>query len=239
MQTANLADRRRRKLTGALLIAAMLVAVAISVSEQTPRPPTDRQIAALDGALLAGIPQRGTTLGAAGAPVTVIYFGDLECPVCRDFTLAGGFPQLVAREVRQGEVKVVYRSLCTATCDGPGQAVFDTQQVAAYAAGAQNLFWYFAELFYREQGPEDSGYVTESYLDRLAAQVPGLQLSTWRADRGDPALPAQVRADGVAAARRGIDGTPTLLVTGPKGTRTVAATVPSYPEIEQSIAQVS
>ncbi len=243
MQTANLADRppylRLRKLTGAVLIAATLVAVALSISAHGPRPATERQIDAQVGALLAGIPQHGTILGAAGAPVTVTYFGDLECPACRDFTLAGGFPQLLARDVRRGRVKVLYRSLCTATCDGPGRAVFDTQQVAAYAAGAQNLFWDFAELFYREQGPEDSGYVTETYLDRLAAQVPGLQPRTWHTERGAAALLAQVRADGAAARRLGIPGTPALLVTGPKGTQTLAAAVPSYGDLELSIAQVS
>ncbi|MGO9754445.1 MAG: DsbA family protein [Solirubrobacteraceae bacterium] len=232
-------ERRLRKVTGAVLIAAAFFAVAISIAEHAPRPPTERQIDARVGALLAGIPQRGTTLGTAGAPLTVTYFGDLECPVCRDFTLAGGFPRLVARGVRKGEVKVVYRSLCTATCDGPGRAVFNAQQVAAYAAGAQNRFWYFAELFYYEQGPEGDGYVTEAYLDRLAAQVPGLQLSTWHADRAAATLRAQLHADGVAARRLGIPGTPTLIVTGPKGTRTLGSAVPSYSDIQQALERVS
>ncbi len=56
---------------------------------------------------------------------------------------------------------------------------FQTQQIAALAAGKQNLMWNFVELFYHEQGEEDSGYVTESYLQGLAAQVPGLNLSQW------------------------------------------------------------
>jgi protein-disulfide isomerase len=40
--------------------------------------------------LLAGIPQSGNVLGAPTAPVTLQYFGDLECPVCRAFTLSAG-----------------------------------------------------------------------------------------------------------------------------------------------------
>lgn len=232
-------SRRLRTLAGALLTAAALAGVAISIAGRTPRHQTERRIDAEVSALLAGIPQHAATLGDARAPVTVTYFGDLECPVCADFTLSGGFPQLVSRDVRQGTVKVTYRSLCTATCTGPGPTVFDTQQVAAYAAGAQSLFWNYAELFYREQGSEGSGYVTESYLDRLATQVPGLNLDAWRTARGDRALSAEIRADGAAAGARGVSGTPTLIVTGPRGSRTVLASVPSYGDIERSIAQVS
>ena len=82
------------------------------------------------------------------------YYGDLECPICRDFTVSGGFPQLVANEVRQGKVKVVYRAFETAT---PDPTTFQTQQVAALAAGKQNHFWDFTELFYHQQGQEADG----------------------------------------------------------------------------------
>src|SRR5437763_1653811 len=69
--------------------------------------------------LLTGIPQNGAVLGNPKAKVTMTYYGDYECPVCKDFTLSGGFPQLVANDVRSGKVKVVYASFCTATCNGP------------------------------------------------------------------------------------------------------------------------
>ena len=76
----------------------------------------------------------------------------------------------MANEVRQGKVKVVYRAFQTAT---PDPATFQTQQVAALAAGKQNHFWDFTELFYHQQGQEQTGYVTDGYLSGLAGQVPG------------------------------------------------------------------
>ncbi len=230
--------RRKRTLIGALLVALALVAVALSMAGQTPHRPTERRIDAQVTALLAGIPQRGTVLGDPHAPVTVTYYGDLECPTCAEFTLDGGFPQLVAGDVRRGAVRVDYRSLCTATCAGPGQDVFDLQQAAAYAAGAQKRFWYFAELAYHEQGPEDSGYVTGSYLDRVASQIPGLAIGRWRAERQDPALAAQLRADAATAARLGISGTPTLIVSGPNGRESLPEAIPSYAELERAIQKV-
>ena len=143
-------------------------------------------------------PGSGATLGNPKAPVTMTYYGDLECPICQDFTLQGGFPQLVANDVRDGKVKVVYKAFQTATHD---PNVFKDQQVAALAAGQQQKFWNFAELFYHEQGAEDTGYVTENYLQGLAEQVPGLDLTKWETARNDGALATQVAADVPPATR--------------------------------------
>ncbi len=104
-------------------------------------------------------------------------------------------------------MRVEYHSLETATRE---PEVFKTQQVAAYAAGKQNKAWYFIEDFYHEQGEEDSGYVTESYIQGLAQQVPGLDLTKWTSDRSDPALASEVEADAQAANTAGFTGTPSF-----------------------------
>jgi protein-disulfide isomerase len=158
--------------------------------------------------LIKGIPQSGNTLGDPKAPVTLQYFGDLECPICREFTL-GALPSVIKKYVRTGKLKIEYLSLETAT-DEP--ETFRTQQVAAYAAGKQNLAWYFIELFYHEQGQEKTGYVTESYLQGLAQQVPGLDLPNWSAARNDPALAEQVTRDAQAANQQNFTGTPSFLL---------------------------
>src|SRR6201999_2060431 len=90
--------------------------------------------------------------------------------------------------------------------------IFQSQQVAALAAGKQKLMWHYVELFYHEQGEEDTGYVTESYLQGLASQVPGLNLSDWSSDRNDPAFANQVTSDEQAANQAGFTGTPSFLI---------------------------
>ena len=90
--------------------------------------------------------------------------------------------------------------------------VFKTQQVAALAAGMQNKLWYFIETFYHEQGEEDSGYVTSSYLRKLAQQVPALNLSLWEDDRHDPELASQVAEDLQAVRHTRFRGTPAVLI---------------------------
>ena len=94
---------------------------------------------------------------------------------------------------------------------------FDNQQVAAYAAGKQSLFWDYAELFYHEQGQEDTSYVDTDYLNGLAQQIPKLDLR-WKTDQGDPALLSQVQAD-EQSALPGLTGTPTLIMSGQRAPR--------------------
>jgi protein-disulfide isomerase len=113
------------------------------------------------------------------------------------------------------------------------------QQVAGLAAGQQNKFWFFTELFYNEQGQEDTNYVTENYLDGLASQVPGLNLPAWEAARNDATLTAQVSADQNDARTAGVDGTPTLIFSGPKGQAAPSASVPTYSQLEAAIKQVT
>ncbi len=164
-------------------------------------------------ALLSGIAQHGNTLGDAAAPVTLEYFGDLQCPYCREFTL-GALVTLIQRYVRAGTLKIEYRSLESAT---RVPATFRTQQTAALAAGRQNKLWNFIELFYREQGRENSGYVTEGFLQGLAQQVPGLNLLAWSVARNSPELARVVSGDERVAISVGFRATPGFLFANAAG----------------------
>jgi protein-disulfide isomerase len=158
--------------------------------------------------LLHGIPERSNALGHATAPVTLQVFADLECPICREFAL-GAQSRLIRNDVRTRRLRIEYLSMETAT---PELGPFVRQQVAALAAGRQDRMWYFVELFYREQGQEDSGYATNAYLQGIARQVPGLNLRAWEAARWDPLLIARVSDDEQTASELGLPGTPAFLI---------------------------
>jgi protein-disulfide isomerase len=235
-------NRRLQMLGGMVIVVVAVIVVVVAVSSSGGgggilKPQQAGQTEQQIEALLSGIPQSGQTLGKPSAPVTMTYYGDLECPICKEFTLSS-FPQLVSNEVKAGKVKVVYRSFCTATCNNAGQSVFNTQQAAAYAAGEQNKFWDYAELFYHEQGDETSSYVNQKYLDTLAEQTPGLNLKSWKSASGASSLVSQVASDESAGTALGVTGTPTLFFKGPKGQVSLSS-VPSYGQLQQDIQQVS
>jgi len=158
-------------------------------------------------ALLVGIPQSTNALGQSAAPVTLAYFADLQCPYCRDFSLEV-LPSIIERWVGAGKLRIESHAL-QATRD---PEVFVAQQVAALAAGRQELAWHFIETFYAEQGEENSGYVTDAYLQGIANQVTGLDLARWASDRRDPGLANEITGDARAAENAGLAGTPSFLI---------------------------
>jgi protein-disulfide isomerase len=221
---AQAAARRTRlmQLAGALAVVVAAVVVILLTTgggskggipkTKTAQTAVTKEVSSLIG----GIPQSGNTLGNPTAPVTLVYFGDLECPICQDFTLKS-LPSIIPRWVKTGKLRIEYRSLSTATgkAESGGsepQGIFNTQQVAAYAAGKQDKAWNFIETFYHEQGEEDSGYVTEKYIQGIASQVPGLNLTQWTSDRDDASLAAQMATDAQAANNAGFSGTPSFLI---------------------------
>jgi protein-disulfide isomerase len=223
---------RRTRLTqlgvvlGVVVVAIVIVLIATggggSSGKLVDKPKARSTLVSKVEGEVGGIAQQGDTIGAATAPVTMQYFGDLECPICKDFTL-GALPTLMQKWVRTGKLRIQYRSLETATRE---PEVFKNQQLAALAAGKQNKMWQYLELFYNQQGEESSGYVTEQYLQGLAQQVPGLSLPQWTGDRGNPGLSTQIATDAQTANNEGFNGTPSFLLgkTGGKLTKFEATT---------------
>ncbi len=237
-------DRRLRMLGGTLIGAIAVVAVAIAVSSGggsakviKPNSAAAKQAQSKVNTLLAGIPQSGNTLGDPKAKVTLTEYGDLVCPVCKSFAL-GAQNQLIANEVRQGKVKIVYKALETASGQANG-SMFVPSQAAALAAGNQKKAWNYIELFYHEQGDETSSYVTDNYLSGLAAQIPGLNVSQWSSDRQSSALSSKVTADQQAAAAAGFGSTPTLVVSGPKSQAQPIVGDTTYGALQSAIQSVS
>ena len=248
---------RRLQIFGGVIVAAVIViVVAIVVSSGSSTAPKGatpglqtgsnaRTLISNVDTLLNGIPQSGTTLGNPGAKVTMVYYGDLECPICQNFTLTI-FPQFIQDQVRTGKVKVEYRSMCTATCNGSmaasvNDAIFNRQQVAAYAAGKQNKFWQYTELFYHQQKTEGTGYPTDTWLAGLARQVSGLNVAAWQTERKDPSLLDAINADQSFASKSGLPGTPALIMEGPGSKEELVdnGNFPSYGDLATAVKAVS
>jgi protein-disulfide isomerase len=238
--------RRTRMLGGVVVLALVIVGVAIAISagssgsSSAPKPNSTagKQSASAVDSLLTGIPQSAVTLGSPSAKVTVTEFGDLQCPICKDFASTTE-PQLIANDVRSGRVKLVFRSLETATGGAPDPSIFPVQQAAAYAAGAQGKAWNYILLFYREQGQEGTGYVNQSFLNGLASQIPGLNYQKWSTDSKNPSYSVQVTADQRAAAAQGLSATPAITIRGPKGQAQPFQSLVDYPTLESAIKSVS
>jgi protein-disulfide isomerase len=247
-------NRRLQIFGGASAIAVIVIVVAIVISSGGGSPTSGLQHGKAASAVyntvnaeIGGIPQSGATLGKPSAKVTLTYWGDLQCPVCQDFTLGragGGLPEFIQKDVRTGIANVHYESLCTSTCNqsGPtgGAKDFDVQQSAAYSAGNQKLAWYYIELFYRQQGAEGSGYATRRFINGIAEQIPKLNLKAWEAGVGSSAFVSQVNAEqNDAVSKFKFDATPSFAISGPKGTSSLGSGLLTYSELASAVKAVS
>jgi protein-disulfide isomerase len=208
------AAQRRRRLTqlGAVVLAAaaivgILIAVSSGGGSSTKSVPSGGQAADAGQApsLLGGIPQAGLTLGKASAPVTLVEFNDMQCPICREYQ-ANVFPTLVQRYVRTGKLKM---DMKLQAFIGPDSV---TAGRAVAAAATQNLAWTYADIFYTNQQQENSGYVTPDFLKSIAAATPGLNDAKLTQDASSSAATQTLKTGQAAFNARGLTGTPSFLV---------------------------
>jgi len=193
----------------AVTVAGVLVVIGVSDVSGSSGQPASARVEKEVSALLSGIPQSGDTLGQASAPITLQVLGDLESADVRTFVV-WLLPDIIREWVRTNIIKIRYRSFMTASSPYPN--VFVKQQTAALACGAQNRLWNFIETFYHEQGQEHTRYVTEAYLDRIAGEIPDLDLSEWENDRENSQLTKQVIEDDHAARAIRFPDAPVFLI---------------------------
>lgn len=169
--------------------------------------------------LLTGIPQKGMVLGEPGAKVKAIEFGDLQCPFCKGYS-EEVLPQVIGNQVRDGEAKLEFRNF---TIIGPQSK---PAGAAALAAGEQGRGWNYVELFYRNQGAEDSGYADDEFLIAIAKAAGVPNLAKWNQARKSQAVIAQVEATSAEAESLGFTGTPSFALEGPGAEGTEAIGTP-------------
>ena len=143
-----------------LTVAAIVLSVAAGARHSNVAAAEARMQKAI-----ARVPQHGPLLGKPSAPVTVYEFADLQCPYCGNY-MRTLFPTLFADDVVPGKVKMVLNPVWLL---GDGSR-WGAQ--AAVAAGAQNKMWNYADAFYYNQGPENSGYVTTGFLREVGSTYP-------------------------------------------------------------------
>lgn len=212
-ELAGAADRRQQLIklgSAAAFLALAVVAVLIVVSQSQSGGGDSGNIEHANevNQELHGIPQNGMVLGQKGAKVTVLEFADLQCPVCKGYS-EEVLPQVIESQVRSGEAKLDFRNF---TIIGPESK---PAGAAAIAAGEQGRGWNFVKLFYRNQGEEDSGYVTDEFLTAIARAAGVPDIASWNTERKSARVLKEVTDSTGQAEGLGFTGTPSFAVEGP------------------------
>ena len=215
-QAAARSDQRRQRLMilGGILVAAVVVVVAVVLiagnhsDDKTTAASSNTAPVANSGAIqeqLGGVPQKGNTLGRSGAPITIVEYGDLQCPVCANFSNTI-MPRVVQDYIRQGKARIQFRNFAFIGDDSNKLAL------ASLAAGLQNKQFDFNELVYANQGEENSGYATDDYIKKIYASIPGLDAEKAMKDMGSQEVSDLLAKDMQLSQVQGISATPTIYV---------------------------
>jgi protein-disulfide isomerase len=156
---------------------------------------------------------RDAILGNANAPVTIVEYGDYQCPFCtRYFSTIQ--PQIVSDYINTGKAKMVFRDFAFL---GPESTIAAN---AAQCAEDQNKLWAYHDALYTAKiqdeakgGSEDDGFYTPALFVKLAGQV-GLNIPTFTSCVNGNSDASVVASEISAAQAAGVNSTPVTFVNG-------------------------
>jgi protein-disulfide isomerase len=167
-------------------------------------------------------------LGPWGAPLTLLEYGDFECPHCAD-----------ARPVLEGLLashpatfRLVYRHFPVTTIHPHAERAAE----AAEAAGAQGRFWEMHDAIFAHRE-----HLAFENLRRYANSI-GLNLARFDRDMTTNRYLGEVKKDFRSGIMDGVNGTPTLFINGlrydgPRDRRSILSAAGEQEETwEQSLA---
>jgi protein-disulfide isomerase len=233
-------DARRQRLlqlaSGGVFLAIIAVVVVVIVASSSGGDSGGKPTHAEQGEvrkLLSGIPQSGMRLGDPAPPVKIQEYGDLQCPFCKA-NAEEVTPPVIETAVRQGRASITFHNFIII---GP-QSIPAGE--AAIAAGAQGKAWNFIELFYRNQGEENSGYVTEEFIESIGKKSEIPDLARWNRERKSHKYKKQIEAESKEAAKLGFSGTPSFAIEGPSTNGLKKVGTPETPgQLEDAIEKAA
>ena len=150
--------------------------------------------------LTVPVDERDHVHGPSTAPVTLVEYGDYECPFC-------GAAHRVVHELRRmlaDDLRFAFRHFPLTQIHHRALGA----ALAAEAAGAQGRFWDMHDLLFANQ--QSLGH--EAYL--AFARTLALDLGRFTRDTEQETYAPRVREDFMSGVRSGVNGTPTFFING-------------------------
>ncbi len=144
--------------------------------------------------------QRDHVRGSADAPVTLVEYGDYQCPYC-------GAAHPIVQEVlarMRGRLRFVFRNFPITTSHPRAQQAAE----AAEAAASQGSFWPMHDLIFGDQAR-----LGDKDLRARAGRL-GLDLERFDDELAKHVHEQRVREDFMSGVRSGVNGTPTFFING-------------------------
>ncbi len=220
LQEKRPAEKKDRFLPISILIAAVLIAGSVVFSvlyHPGASAPADGAAgtgaAAGTNAAVMKIGPRDEILGNPNAPITLVEYGDYQCPFCTAF-FKQTQPQIVSNYVNKGVVRMVFRNFPFL---GP-ESIAAAQ--AAECAFDQHKLWAYHDALYQAKaddeakgGGENDGSLNRTLFVSIAGKL-GLDMPTFTSCLDGNKHASDVTAAKTAAGAAGVNSTPNFFVNG-------------------------
>lgn len=140
------------------------------------------------------------SLGPNDAPVTLLEYGDYECPYSRK---GYRFAQMLLRH-REGHIRFIFRNYPLRKIHPHAQFCAE----AALAAGDQGKFWEMHDLLF-----DNNRELSKKKIDRFAEQIE-LDMNRFRTDLEQERFKKRVTEDFRSGVKSGVEKTPAFFVNG-------------------------
>lgn len=169
-------------------------------------------------------------LGLPSAPVTIIEFGDYQCPFCQRWNLQTK-PLIEQNYIDKGIVKLIYVDFPIVGTDSL------KAHASSYCAEEQGLYWVYHDFLYANQGHENDGWAKPANLKSLALKMDGLDVQAFGECLDSGKYENRVRENRNIVSRSGATSTPTFIIIGENGQATQVTGAQPYSTFQQIISQ--
>lgn len=147
--------------------------------------------------------------GSADAKVTIIEFGDYQCPKCYSW-FTKEKPTIESQYITPGKANLVFVDLSFLGADS------DSAVIASYCADEQGKYWQYHNKLYSSQGGIGSGWASTENLKKFATDL-GLDSAQFNSCLDSGKYSDRIKHNLSVASSAGAQGTPTFLIVGPNG----------------------
>lgn len=147
--------------------------------------------------------------GLPGAPLTMVEFGDYQCPHC-DGWFKNSYPAIKSDYIDTGKLKFYFVDI---PYEGPDSL---PASEATYCAGDQGKYWQYHDMLYENQGPIQSGWAAPASLKQFASRL-GLNQTSFNSCLDSGKYSGRVSHNKQIALDDGVQGTPTFFIVDPNG----------------------
>lgn len=195
-------------LPASILVAALLIAGAVIYSSgaKSLNNKTAEVIETFTGGDLL---DDDVILGNPDAPVTIVEFGDYQCPFCGRF-FSEVEPKIRDEYIKTGKAKMVYRDFAFLGPESQAAAL------ASQCAAEQGKFWAYHDELYKAEvadGVEHNGNLSAVFLKSLAGKL-GLESVKFNSCFDSQKYKSEIQKDYEDGVNAGVRGTPTTFVNG-------------------------